>query len=1210
MKSTALFIFLFSLALISLVPQRVRGGPLTPEGVTAFWPFDEEPEASEFKDLSGSFRLMTCSGAGCPASGAEGARGSALEFNGSNGPLVIPGSRELFPPENSTMTIACWFKWTDINHTPDWDQPIFVKENNSGFVFGLYGGRPYGGEDKALAFWSTEDAYNPSIAISTRVQAGRWYHTALTYDGRMARLYLDGQLAMEDEGAFTATYGDFHLGGDVDDPRRRFSGLLDDVILSTRCLSGEEVAALYDSYSSGGPMPDSGNNPDVQAVLPQITPAQNTVQLIFRAPDPDFDVVRIDVTGLPSWARYDQARAALTWLSNEQAGTYDVSVTATDSGGRSSTKIVTIPVTGEVWLAKRLDSQPGAGTEADPFDAGTQDKFDKLMKSFGPYTTVHIGPGTFETKGYHEYLNSLDVRGTPYWSPKPGWKILGSGMDVTVLRLVIAENEADMVGKYAVIGSWAQDWDDYLEVSDMTLDSNLDGLPIPVKTKVTTGGLIASGSHILIRRVKFINYGSYSGALEAFALIGDAHADYIVEDSTFTQPAGDKLITQLLLNGSSTYYPPEPSGGEDFNPIVRRCFFDGTGNEKMTQGISVEICNRGLAEFNHAKNMSSGFYQDTGHTGGVTVRNNHFENVAWGIQWNFNTSKTQIFPSSLDEAVVEDNQIELDPNPDYTTWVVGVLADGDTDPSLAGRPYDFGRLVVRNNDIRFSSRESPQPDLYGLPVLMKNADRAEVEGNVSGLGTNPRFIWHNQILWGPADELADYPTGRLTLSNNRTTEGNPLSLYPPMRAPDIAPAVVQVGQDLLVDISGVTSMAGLPSGARYDRGQFRWKPAAGQGGRTIVPFNHGQRSLFITVDEPAARLSQRLSGYWMLNDSTGTVKFLDSSVTQERASCPEGLCPKAGVPGRFGTAARFDGSQTLSVPNDRNQVLPPDDGAFSLSFWFNASNLANYQMLLSNDVGASGASGFRCGFRGEAGNMRLVFWSTESGGDIEAWSNTVISPGQWHHAAVSYDGVSAKLYLNGVQDGQTGRWGKDDFGRVKSNTQALIVGGGSGWYKFEGILDDLAVWQRALTAEDAQTLYRQGDPFYEPPPAAPEAAAVDVSSPAVRGITVTGVTAESAVVGWESSEDADGAVEYGTGGSFSQSAKDSSFSRAHALTLTGLLPDTPCFLRVRAEDRAGNRIVRCRRSSPSRPKPNASSSSSTRTSRDKWGIWRLSWPPR
>lgn len=78
----------------------------------------------------------------------------------------------------------------------------------------------------------------------------------------------------------------------------------------------------------------------------------------------------------------------------------------------------------QVYIAYRTDGVAGVGTKEDPFDGSTQAKFDALMLGFDPDIQINIGPGTFET------------RGSDLWYAQDGWQVLGSGIDITTIKLV------------------------------------------------------------------------------------------------------------------------------------------------------------------------------------------------------------------------------------------------------------------------------------------------------------------------------------------------------------------------------------------------------------------------------------------------------------------------------------------------------------------------------------------------------------------------------------------------------------------------------------------------------------------------------------------------------------------------------------------------------------------------------------------------------
>ena len=144
--------------------------------------------------------------------------------------------------------------------------------------------------------------------------------------------------------------------------------------------------------------------------------------------------------------------------------------------------------------------------------------FDKILRNIPPSTRVQLGPGVFQTRGFA----TNDARG---WQPKTGQKIVGEGIDVTILQLVGAEN-ADQ--HYHVVGMPITPVGlaviaplKHFEISDLTIDCNLDnqsGRPDPGYANVACGAVRVLGNHTRISRVKAINWGTKSLKQGCFVL--------------------------------------------------------------------------------------------------------------------------------------------------------------------------------------------------------------------------------------------------------------------------------------------------------------------------------------------------------------------------------------------------------------------------------------------------------------------------------------------------------------------------------------------------------------------------------------------------------------------------------------------------------------------------------------------------------------------
>jgi len=64
----------------------------------------------------------------------------------------------------------------------------------------------------------------------------------------------------------------------------------------------------------------------------------------------------------------------------------------------------------------------------------------------------------------------------------------------------------------------------------------------------------------------------------------------------------------------------------------------------------------------------------------------------------------------------------------------------------------------------------------------------------------------------------------------------------------------------------------------------------------------------------------------------------------------------------------------------------------------------------------------------------------------------------WSHLAGTYDGITARLYINGVQVSSQAQ-----SGSIATSPEALRIG-----LSWAGMIDELRIYNRALTASDVQ----------------------------------------------------------------------------------------------------------------------------------------------
>ena len=110
----------------------------------------------------------------------------------------------------------------------------------------------------------------------------------------------------------------------------------------------------------------------------------------------------------------------------------------------------------EVWICKRQDGGTanifGSGSKDDPYDGSTDTKFDHVMTNLPANTVIRLGPGEFETQG------GAGNGHQPFgFQPKSGWKLFGSGMFQTTLKLVNATGIGQgipIIGASSAVDVW------------------------------------------------------------------------------------------------------------------------------------------------------------------------------------------------------------------------------------------------------------------------------------------------------------------------------------------------------------------------------------------------------------------------------------------------------------------------------------------------------------------------------------------------------------------------------------------------------------------------------------------------------------------------------------------------------------------------------------------------------------------------------------
>ena len=202
-------------------------------GLVGAWGFDERV-GRQVLDASGAGNPGTLSG----ATRTRGRFGGGLWFDGRNDWVTVAGDRSL--DLSGGMTLAAWVRPLARGRT------VVVKESVNRLSYGLYA-RPSG-----HVFTTAEHALR-----GRALKRKRWSHLAMTWDGLIMRVYVNGAEASRATliGTAKTAAGPLRIGGNAIWPEF-FKGTIDEVRIYDRALTAAEIVRARDTaITPGAPQP-------------------------------------------------------------------------------------------------------------------------------------------------------------------------------------------------------------------------------------------------------------------------------------------------------------------------------------------------------------------------------------------------------------------------------------------------------------------------------------------------------------------------------------------------------------------------------------------------------------------------------------------------------------------------------------------------------------------------------------------------------------------------------------------------------------------------------------------------------------------------------------------------------------------------------------------------------------------------------------------
>ncbi|GAB7007487.1 hypothetical protein JCM18899A_49620 [Nocardioides sp. AN3] len=258
--------------------------------------------------------------------------------------------------------------------------------------------------------------------------------------------------------------------------------------------------------------------------------------------------------------------------------------------------------------------------------------------------------------------------------------------------------------------------------------------------------------------------------------------------------------------------------------------------------------------------------------------------------------------------------------------------------------------------------------------------------------------------------------------------------------------------------------------------------------------------------------------------------------------------------GKYGGALRFDGvSNRVSVPASSSLNV---SAAMTLMAWIEPTvSQSGWRTIMQKESDA-----YFLNASNSTGALRPSGGATV-GGSTSWLSGPTASPvNAWTHVAMTYDGTTMRLYVNGVQVTSIAA-----SGTIQNTTNPLSIGANTPYGEyFAGLIDEARVYNRALTATEIQSA--MNNPLVPPAP--------DITAPtAPSALTATASNASQVNLSWSASTDNVAVTGYRV--ERCQGAGCTGFTQVGTATGlsfsdTGLSANTTYLYRVRAVDAAGN----------------------------------------
>jgi hypothetical protein len=174
--------------------------------------------------------------------------------------------------------------------------------------------------------------------------------------------------------------------------------------------------------------------------------------------------------------------------------------------------------------------------------------------------------------------------------------------------------------------------------------------------------------------------------------------------------------------------------------------------------------------------------------------------------------------------------------------------------------------------------------------------------------------------------------------------------------------------------------------------------------------------------------------------------------------------------GKIGGAMEFDGTDDYILISDNADINP--NNQWTVVAWVKLDNISGGRKIVSR--GSSGESidtNANTGLSVDDGNVKVDYEYGTGGTNVTRYSASTLDTGVWYFISGVYTGGDIEVYVNGALDNGLITGTPSNLPNTTSSVLTVGAFGGGVIDKFDGKIDEVKIYNYALSEDEIKTLY-------------------------------------------------------------------------------------------------------------------------------------------